>query len=32
MNGIALFQVSEKGLMAHADVTGTKFWVIDNLN
>jgi len=32
MNGIALFQVSEKGLMAHADVTGTKFWAIDDLN
>jgi len=32
MDGIALFQVSEKGLMAQADVTGTKFWVIDDLN
>jgi lipid-binding SYLF domain-containing protein len=32
MDGIAFFQITEKGLMAHADVTGTKFWVIDDLN
>jgi lipid-binding SYLF domain-containing protein len=32
MDGVAFFQVTDKGLMAHADVTGTKFWVIDDLN
>ena len=32
MNGVAFFQVTDKGLMAHADVTGTKFWTIDDLN
>jgi lipid-binding SYLF domain-containing protein len=32
MNGVAFFKVTEKGLMAQADVTGTKFWTIDDLN
>ena len=32
MDGIAFFQITDKGLMAQADVTGTKFWVIDDLN
>jgi lipid-binding SYLF domain-containing protein len=32
MNGAAFYQVTEKGLMAHADVTGTKFWQVDDLN
>jgi lipid-binding SYLF domain-containing protein len=32
MDGIAFFQVTDKGLMAQADVTGTKFWVIEDLN
>lgn len=31
INGIAFFQLTDKGLMAHADVTGTRFWVIDDL-
>jgi lipid-binding SYLF domain-containing protein len=31
INGIAFFQITDKGLMAHADVTGTHFWVIDDL-
>jgi lipid-binding SYLF domain-containing protein len=31
VDGVAFFQLTEKGLMAHADVTGTKFWVIDEL-
>lgn len=31
IDGIAFYQISEKGLMAHADVTGTKFWVNDEL-
>ena len=30
--GVAYFQVSDKGLMASADVTGTKFWVNEDLN
>jgi lipid-binding SYLF domain-containing protein len=29
--GVAFYQITDKGLMAHADVTGTKFWVIDDL-
>ena len=32
MNGAAFYQITEKGLMAHADVTGTKFWKVDDLN
>jgi lipid-binding SYLF domain-containing protein len=32
MNGAAFFQITEKGLMAHADITGTKFWKVDDLN
>jgi lipid-binding SYLF domain-containing protein len=31
IDGIALYQISEKGLMAHADVSGTKFWVTEEL-
>ena len=31
IDGIALYQITEKGLMAHADVSGTKFWVNDEL-
>jgi lipid-binding SYLF domain-containing protein len=31
IDGIAFFQLTDKGLMAHADVTGTRFWVIDEL-
>ncbi|MGH9810687.1 MAG: YSC84-related protein [Terriglobia bacterium] len=32
MNGAAFYQITEKGLMAHADITGTKFWAVDDLN
>ena len=32
MNGVAFYQVTDKGLMAHADITGTKFWKVDDLN
>jgi lipid-binding SYLF domain-containing protein len=32
INGVAFFQLTDKGLMAHADVTGTRFWVDDDLN
>lgn len=31
-NGIAVFQLTEKGLMAHADIAGTKYWKNDKLN
>ncbi len=31
IDGVAFFQITDKGLMAHADVSGTKFWVIDDL-
>jgi lipid-binding SYLF domain-containing protein len=30
--GVAYFQVGNKGLMASADVTGTRFWVSEDLN
>jgi lipid-binding SYLF domain-containing protein len=32
IDGIAFFQLTDKGLMAQADVSGTRFWVIDGLN
>jgi lipid-binding SYLF domain-containing protein len=32
IQGVAFYQLTEKGLMAHADVSGTRFWVIDDLN
>jgi len=31
-NGVAYFQLTNKGLMASADVSGTRFWVADDLN
>jgi lipid-binding SYLF domain-containing protein len=31
IDGIAFFQLTDKGLMAHADVSGTRFWVIEEL-
>ncbi len=30
--GVAYFQVGNRGLMASADVTGTRFWVSEDLN
>jgi len=30
--GIAFFQITDRGLMATADVAGTHFWVADKLN
>ena len=30
--GVAYFQIGRKGLMASADVSGTKFWVAEELN
>jgi lipid-binding SYLF domain-containing protein len=32
VNGIAIYQMTEKGLMANADVAGTKYWQNDKLN
>jgi lipid-binding SYLF domain-containing protein len=32
IHGVAFYQLTEKGLMAHADVSGTRFWVSDDLN
>ena len=31
-NGVAVFQLTNKGLMAHADVSGTKYWKNKKLN
>ena len=31
IDGVALYQITDKGLMAQADVSGTKFWVNDEL-
>ena len=30
-DGVAYYQITEKGLMAHADITGTKFWINNEL-
>ena len=32
IDGMAFFQVTDRGLMAAADVAGTRFWVADKLN
>jgi lipid-binding SYLF domain-containing protein len=32
IDGVALFQQTKRGLMAQADVSGTRFWPIDDLN
>jgi lipid-binding SYLF domain-containing protein len=32
VNGMAIFQMTEKGLMANADIAGTKYWKNDKLN
>jgi lipid-binding SYLF domain-containing protein len=31
-NGLAIYQLTEKGLMANADIAGTKYWKNDTLN
>jgi len=31
-NGMAIYQITDKGLMAHADIAGTKYWKNKNLN
>jgi len=32
VNGIAIYQITDSGLMAQADVAGTKYWKDDKLN
>jgi lipid-binding SYLF domain-containing protein len=32
VNGVAVYHVTDKGLIAQADVTGVKFWPSDKLN
>lgn len=32
VNGLAIYQLTEKGLMLNADVAGTKYWLDDELN
>ena len=32
VNGLAIYQITEKGLMAQADIAGTKYWKNDKLN
>jgi lipid-binding SYLF domain-containing protein len=32
VNGVAVYHVTDKGLIAQADVTGVKFWPSDRLN
>ena len=32
VNGIAIYQLTDKGLMASADIAGTKYWKNDKLN
>ena len=31
-NGLAVYQITDKGLMAHADIAGTKYWKNAKLN
>jgi len=32
VNGIAIYQITDSGLMAQADIAGTKYWKDDKLN
>jgi lipid-binding SYLF domain-containing protein len=32
IDGVAFYQLTKKGLMAQADISGTRFWTIDELN
>ena len=32
VNGLAIYQPTEKGLMLNADLAGTKYWLHDKLN
>ena len=31
IDGVALYQITDKGLMAQADISGTKFWINEEL-
>jgi lipid-binding SYLF domain-containing protein len=31
VGGVAIYQMTDRGLMAQADVSGTRFWVLDEL-
>ena len=32
IDGVAFFQLTDRGLMAQADISGTRFWTVDDLN
>jgi len=32
VNGLAIYQLTDKGLMLNADIAGTKYWLNDKLN
>ena len=32
IDGVAFYQLTDRGLMAQADISGTRFWTIDELN
>lgn len=32
VDGVAFYQLTDRGLMAQADVSGTRFWSVDELN
>lgn len=32
VDGVAFFQLTDRGLMAQADVSGTRFWAVEDLN
>lgn len=32
VNGLAIYQLTDKGLMLNADIAGTKYWLDDKLN
>ena len=32
VGGVAFFQMTDRGLMAQADVSGTRFWAVEELN
>ena len=32
LDGVAFYQLTDRGLMAQADVSGTRFWSVDDLN
>lgn len=32
IDGVAFYQLTDRGLMAQADVSGTRFWSVDELN